>query len=103
MSVQDSDSLFQCAGYNHPALKRALSKGSAMMSMVNRPSLSRFPPMDFTDKLKDSLMSVVPPGLNRVSTMMCGSCSNENAFKAAFITYMVSVHTCLADLSMCLH
>ena len=27
--------------------------------------------------------------------MMCGSCSNENAMKAAFIWYMVCVYVCM--------
>lgn len=32
-------------------------------------------------------MSVAPAGLNNVATMMCGSCSNENAYKNIFIWY----------------
>lgn len=32
-------------------------------------------------------MGVAPHGLNGVSTMMCGSCSNENAFKTVFMWY----------------
>lgn len=32
-------------------------------------------------------MSVAPKGLNNVSTMMCGSCANENAYKNIFIWY----------------
>lgn len=28
-----------------------------------------------------------PPGLNCLTTMMCGSCSNENAFKNMFLWY----------------
>lgn len=28
-----------------------------------------------------------PPGLSQITTMMCGSCSNENAFKNIFIWY----------------
>lgn len=30
---------------------------------------------------------VSPPGLSHITTMMCGSCSNENAFKTIFIWY----------------
>lgn len=32
-------------------------------------------------------MAVAPKGLPNVTTMMCGSCSNENAFKNIFIWY----------------
>lgn len=32
-------------------------------------------------------MSVAPKGLNNISTMMCGSCSNENAYKNMFMLY----------------
>ena len=35
-------------------------------------------------------LKVAPRGLNRVQPMMCGTCSNENAMKAAFIAYMVT-------------
>lgn len=31
------------------------------------------------------LMSIAPKGMHHVTTMMCGSCSNENAFKNAFM------------------
>lgn len=33
---------------------------------------------------------VAPKGLSQVMTMSCGSCSNENAFKAIFMWYRVS-------------
>lgn len=33
------------------------------------------------------LMSVAPKGLDHISTMMCGSCSNENAYKNLFLWY----------------
>ena len=33
------------------------------------------------------LLQVAPKGLNHVTTMMCGSCSNENAYKSIFIWY----------------
>ena len=36
-------------------------------------------------------MQVAPDGLTEVNTMMCGTCSNENAIKGAFIDYMVHI------------
>ncbi len=79
-------------GYNHSAIVEAFSQPNALLSLINRPALGLYPPADFTDRLKNSLLSVAPPGLGRVCTQMCGTCANENAFKAAFIKYMVSIH-----------
>ncbi len=31
------------------------------------------------------MFQIAPKGLTEVQPMMCGSCANENAFKAAFI------------------
>ncbi len=54
---------------------------------MNRPALGLNPPLDFADKLRNVLLSVAPKGLNMVQTMACGSCANENAYKAIFIWY----------------
>jgi 4-aminobutyrate aminotransferase/(S)-3-amino-2-methylpropionate transaminase len=35
--------------------------------------------------LKAAFMSIAPKGLNQVMSLMCGSCSNEVAFKAVFM------------------
>lgn len=88
-------------------------------TFVNRPALGILPPENFPDKLTESLLSVskththkctslrnifrllyilnflyffqvAPSGMTRVQTMACGSCSNENAYKAMFIWYRVS-------------
>uniref|UniRef100_A0A2H1VMX3 SFRICE_016808 n=1 Tax=Spodoptera frugiperda TaxID=7108 RepID=A0A2H1VMX3_SPOFR len=74
-------------GYNHPALLNAFRCDREVRALVNRPALGVFPADDWPRKLKDVLLSVAPPGLRHVMTMMCGACSNENAFKAAFILY----------------
>lgn len=55
-------------------------------ALVNRPALGVFPGDYWPGKQKSVLLSV-SPGLPNVMTMMCGSCSNENAYKAMFITY----------------
>ena len=36
------------------------------------------------------MKQLAPAGLTDVTLMMCGSCGNENALKAAFIDYMVN-------------
>lgn len=55
--------------------------------MINRPALGIFPGEYWPNKLKNVLLSI-SPGLPNVMTMMCGSCSNENAYKLLFMTYM---------------
>lgn len=96
-------------------VREALSTESALVMLMCRPALGLNPPLDYTQTLKDCLLSVslfmesflaafclckdtlrnhllkiAPGGMSEVTTMMCGSCANENAFKAAFIWYMVS-------------
>jgi len=56
--------------------------------MVNRPALGFFPSEDFPQLLRNSLLKVAPPGFDQVVTMACGACSNENAYKTAFMVYM---------------
>uniref|UniRef100_H2TN05 4-aminobutyrate aminotransferase n=1 Tax=Takifugu rubripes TaxID=31033 RepID=H2TN05_TAKRU len=74
-------------GYNHPALLKLMSNPNNMSTFVNRPALGILPPHNFPDKITQSLLSVAPSGMTRVQTMACGSCSNENAYKAMFIWY----------------
>ncbi|XP_035217547.1 4-aminobutyrate aminotransferase, mitochondrial-like [Stegodyphus dumicola] len=74
-------------GYNHPALLDAMKNPANMVAFVNRPALGVLPPADFVDKLHASIMSVAPPGMKEIQTMACGSCSNENAFKAVCFWY----------------
>eukprot|EP00054_Salpingoeca_dolichothecata_P004817 m.32022 g.32022 ORF g.32022 m.32022 type:complete len:494 (-) comp14885_c0_seq1:119-1600(-) len=72
-------------GYNHPTLQAAMSSDEAVQAAINRTSLGLYPPTGLPARLKSVLMSVAPKGMTNVVTMMCGSCSVENALKAAFI------------------
>ncbi|XP_029663736.1 4-aminobutyrate aminotransferase, mitochondrial-like [Formica exsecta] len=76
-------------GYNHPAMLEALADPVNQKIIANRPALGVFPGRDWPNKLRNILLNkeVAPPGLSYITTMMCGSCSNENAFKSIFIWY----------------
>ncbi|KAJ3600706.1 hypothetical protein NHX12_031684, partial [Muraenolepis orangiensis] len=74
-------------GYNHPALLKVVADPNNASTFVNRPALGILPPESFVEKLTEGLLTVAPRGLNRVQNMACGSCSNENAYKAMFIWY----------------
>ncbi|GLD93672.1 hypothetical protein PINS_up002277 [Pythium insidiosum] len=72
-------------GYNHPAVLRAFQDPNNMALLAQRPCLGLFPPADWVDRIERTLKRVQPAGLDDVNTLMCGSCSNENAYKAVFI------------------
>lgn len=75
-------------GYNHPDLLKVFASEQNLKTLINRPALGVFPGQDWPEKLQNVLMSVSPKGLSCITTMMCGSCSNENAFKNMFLWYM---------------
>lgn len=93
-------------GYNHPALVKALQDPKNVSSFVNRAALGLYPPVSFFQDLKDALISVAPPGLCEVTTMACGTCSVENAFKLAFMHYRTkqrgNPEPSLEDLTSCM-
>ncbi|KAH8335268.1 hypothetical protein KR074_003378 [Drosophila pseudoananassae] len=74
-------------GYNHPKLLKVFQNEQNLKALINRPALGVTPGKDWPDRLSSVLQSVAPKGLSKITTMMCGSCSNENAYKAIFIWY----------------
>jgi len=74
-------------GYNHPRLLALMQTPEIMSLAVNRSALGMMPPADWPQLLKRSLLKLAPKGMTNVQTMACGSCSNENAFKAAMFRF----------------
>ncbi|KAF9142306.1 4-aminobutyrate transaminase [Mortierella sp. GBA39] len=72
-------------GYNSKALMDAAKSPEMIQMLVNRPALGVQPHSTWAKTLEESFMSVAPKGLTQVFTAMCGSCSNETAYKAAFM------------------
>jgi 4-aminobutyrate aminotransferase/(S)-3-amino-2-methylpropionate transaminase len=78
-------------GYNHPKILEAMSDKANLAMLAQRPCLGVFPPADWVDRIGDTLLKVAPEGLDDVNTLMCGSCSNENAYKAAFMWFQTKM------------
>lgn len=74
-------------GYNHPALIEALRDDNNLAEFINRPCLGFLPPQQLMSRISNALLAIAPKGLSEVQTMACGSCSVENALKAAFFRY----------------
>eukprot|EP00756_Hemistasia_phaeocysticola_P036429 Hpha_TRINITY_DN16641_c2_g7::TRINITY_DN16641_c2_g7_i1::g.178384::m.178384/K13524/ABAT; 4-aminobutyrate aminotransferase / (S)-3-amino-2-methylpropionate transaminase len=74
-------------GYNHPAVTAAASSPEWIRASTHRAALGVMPPLEYARQCKRMLKEMAPPGLDRVQTMLCGSSSNENAFKAACMAY----------------
>jgi len=74
-------------GYNHPKLLELARSDEFVQLAMNRPALGSFPPGNWDHIISTGLLKVAPKGLDQLFTMMCGSCANEGALKAAFFAY----------------
>lgn len=74
-------------GYNNPDLLALARTDEFITATMNRAALGSFPPTKWAEWVESGLGSVKPKGLEHVFTAMCGSCANENAFKASFMAY----------------
>ena len=73
-----------------PAGRRPLTRPPAqdkdnLPLLAHRPALGNAPPVGWPQRVAKTLLAAAPPGLHHVVPMMCGSCANENAFKAVFM------------------
>lgn len=71
-------------GYNHPGLLDLAKSDKFAKAVTNRPALGVCPNVDWVEDL-EGIIKVAPLGLDNVFTTGCGSCSNEIAFKSAFM------------------
>lgn len=91
----DGNSMLDCfgnigslpIGYNNPALIEATKSKEWQMFSTHRPALGILPPANYPDLVENTLKKITPAGMDYVQPMMCGSCSNENAYKAATISF----------------
>ncbi|SNX82463.1 4-aminobutyrate aminotransferase [Melanopsichium pennsylvanicum] len=74
-------------GYNNPDLIALAKTDEFITATMNRAALGSFPPTNWQELVETGLGTVKPKGLNNIFTAMCGSCANENAFKASFMAY----------------
>lgn len=74
-------------GYNHPDMLEVFTNKANLPLLAHRPALGNLPPLDWAQRITDSLMAVAPEGMDSVTTLMCGTCANENAFKFAFMDW----------------
>lgn len=72
-------------GYNNPTLKKAAQSNEMINALINRPALGNFPPHDWAETLRSTLLKAAPKGHDQVLTSMSGSDANELAYKAAFM------------------
>jgi 4-aminobutyrate aminotransferase/(S)-3-amino-2-methylpropionate transaminase len=72
-------------GYNNPHMLEVFQNPGNLSLLAHRPALGNMPPAGWIDRVKSTILSVAPKGLPCVQLMMCGSCANENAYKAVFI------------------
>lgn len=73
-------------GYNNDELKAAIACDDTLSMIVSRPAMGVFPPAELPNLLKPAL-SIAPMGMQYIQTLMCGSCTVENAMKSAFGFY----------------
>ncbi|OZJ06225.1 hypothetical protein BZG36_00764 [Bifiguratus adelaidae] len=95
-------------GYNHPAMLELSKTPEMATALANRAALGVAPNKDWVDSVENAFMSVAPPGMTKVFTAMCGSCANENAYKAAFMYHQkkkrgFKVDFTEDDLSSCMN
>ena len=74
-------------GYNHPVMLEKAKEEQIRQQLVSRAGIGVHPEKNYLDVLQRAYIDVAPKGCTKVLTQMCGSCSNEVAFKMAMWHY----------------
>ena len=74
-------------GYNHPVMLEKAKEEVVQQTLVTRAGIGVHPEKHYIDVVKRAFIDVAPAGCEKVLTQMCGSCSNEIAYKCAMILY----------------
>lgn len=76
-------------GYNHPKMLEAASTDLMAHTVATRTGIGINPLKEQHKLNEDAFMAVAPPGMERVTAAMCGTCANEGAIKLAMMAYKV--------------
>jgi len=75
------------AGYNHPKLIEVCKSDAVTTQLATRSGIGLHPHKFYKEQVQKAFLDVAPKGLDRVGTMMCGSCATESTFKLAMIAH----------------
>lgn len=76
-------------GYNHPKFLAAADNDLMRMTIATRTGIGINPIKEQRQFNEDAFMTVAPPGMDRVTAAMCGTCANEGAYKVAMMAYQI--------------
>ena len=74
-------------GYNHPDMLAAAESDLMQMVVSTRTGIGINPIKEQGEINQRAFMDVAPPGMERVTAAMCGTCANEGAYKVAMLNY----------------
>ncbi len=74
-------------GYNHPRMLAAADDELMQRTLATRTGVGIFPIKEQQQLNEEAFMAVAPPGMERVTAAMCGTCANEGAYKIAMMAY----------------
>ena len=76
-------------GYNHPRMLATAGSDLMNHTVATRTGIGINPIKEQHNINEEAFMTVAPPGMERVTAAMCGTCANEGAIKVAMMAYKV--------------